>query len=80
MPGPGNYESKTMFDTGFHYTSRYHSMMAKAMSGRPKNFYAPYKVSNTPEPGSYDVFSDFNGYNESHKKSNVEEDWNIPSF
>ena len=68
-PGPGNYESTTMFNTtGFHYTSKFHSMMAKTMSDRPKNFYAPYKISNTPGPGSYDVFSDFNGYTESHKK------------
>ena len=68
-PGPGNYESKTMFNTtGFHYTSRFNSMMAKTISNRPRDFYAPYKISNTPGPGSYDAFSDFNGYTDAHKK------------
>ena len=68
-PGPGNYETTTMFNrTGLHYTSKFHSMMAKTMSDRPKNFYAPYKKTNTPGPGSYDVFSDFNGYTDVHKK------------
>ena len=44
--------------------------MTKTMNDRPKNFYALYKVSNKPGPGSYDVFSNFNvnGYPDSHKK------------
>ena len=68
-PGPGNYETSTMFNkTGLHYTSKFHSMMAKTMSDRPKNFYEPYKVSTTPGPGSYDIFSDFTGYSDIHKK------------
>ena len=68
-PGPGTYQMKTMFNkTGFHYTSKYNSMMAKTMSDRPKKFYAPIKKSTTPGPGSYDFFSDFNGYSDYHKK------------
>lgn len=68
-PGPGRYETTTMFNkTGLHYTSKFHSMMAKTMSDRPKDFYAPFKVSTTPGPGSYDVFSDFNGYTDIKKK------------
>ena len=68
-PGPGTYQMKTMFNkTGFHYTSRYHSMLAKTMGERPKNFYAPIKKNATPGPGSYDVFSDFCGYSDNHKK------------
>ena len=68
-PGPGTYQMKTMFNkTGFHYTSKYNSMIAKTMSDRPKKFYAPIKKSTTPGPGSYDVFSDFNGYSDFHKK------------
>ena len=68
-PGPGNYEAKTMFNqTGLHYTSRFHSNIAKTISNRPRDFYAPYKISTTPGPGSYDVFSDFNGYTDVHKK------------
>jgi hypothetical protein len=43
-------------------------MMAKTMSDRPKDFYEPYKVSTTPGPGSYNVFSDFAGYTDVHKK------------
>ena len=54
--------------TGFHYTSRYDSMIAKTMSDRPKKFYAPIKKSTTPGPGSYDVFSDFCGYSDNHRK------------
>ncbi len=68
-PGPGKYNTTTMFNkTGLHFTSKFHSMMAKTMSDRPKNFYEPFKVSTTPGPGSYDVFSDFNGYTDFHKK------------
>ena len=68
-PGPGTYQMKTMFNrTGFHYTSRYNSMIAKTMSDRPRNFYASIKKSSTPGPGSYDVFSDFCGYSDNHKK------------
>ena len=54
--------------TGLHYTSRFHSNIAKTISNRPRDFYAPYKISTTPGPGSYDVFSDFNGYTDVHKK------------
>lgn len=68
-PGPGRYETTTMFNkTGLHYSSKFHSMMAKTMSNRPNDFYAPFKVSTTPGPGSYDVFSDFNGYTDVKKK------------
>lgn len=68
-PGPGRYEYTTMFNkTGMHYTSKFHSMIAKTMSDRPKDFYAPFKISSTPGPGSYNVFSDFNGYTDIHKK------------
>ena len=55
-------------NTGLHYTSRFHSNIAKTISNRPRDFYAPYKMSTTPGPGSYDVFSDFNGYTDVHKK------------
>jgi hypothetical protein len=68
-PGPGTYQMKTMFNkTGFHYTSKYDSMIAKTMGDRPKKFYEKIKKSNTPGPGSYDVFSDFNGYTDYHKR------------
>ena len=68
-PGPGTYQMKTMFNrTGFHYTSKYNSMMAKTMGDRPRKFYAPIIKGTTPGPGSYDVFSDFNGYTDEHKK------------
>ena len=68
-PGPGRYETISTFNrTGFYYPSKFHSMMAKTMSDRPKNFYASFKQSSTPGPGSYNVFSDFNGYTDSHKK------------
>ena len=68
-PGPGTYQMKTMFNkTGFHYTSRYNSMIAKTMGERPKHFYAKIKKSSTPGPGSYDVFSDFNGYTDDQRK------------
>ena len=68
-PGPGNYNTTTMFNkTGLYFTSKFHSMMAKTMSDRPKNFYSTFKISSTPGPGSYDIFSDFNGYSDIHKK------------
>ena len=38
------------------------------MSNRPKEFYLPDKKSSFPGPGTYDSFSDFNGYTEIHKK------------
>jgi hypothetical protein len=68
-PGPGTYQMKTMFNrTGFHYTSRYNSMIAKTMSDRPRKFYAPIRKTTTPGPGSYNVFSEFNGYTDEYKK------------
>ena len=68
-PPVGAYELGTMFNkTGLQFTSKFNSTMAKTMSNRPNNFYTPYKKSGTPGPGSYDVFSDFNGYTNAHKR------------
>ena len=55
--------------TGLQFTSKYNSTMAKTMSNRPDNFYRPVKPSTTPGPGSYDAFSDFNGY------TNIDKRW-----
>ena len=68
-PPPWAYNLGTMFNrTGMQFTSKFNSTIAKTMSNRPKDFYLPYKQSSFPGPGSYDAFSDFNGYTEIHKK------------
>ena len=68
-PPPWAYDLGTMFNrTGMQFTSKFNSTIAKTMSNRPKDFYLPDKISSFPGPGSYDSFSDFNGYTEIHKK------------
>ena len=68
-PPPWAYNLGTMFNkTGMQFTSKFNSTIAKTMSNRPKEFYLPYKQSSFPGPGSYDSFSDFNGYTEIHRK------------
>ena len=63
FPAPGQYEAKTMFTkTGLQFTSKFNSNIAKSMGIRPNTFYQPFKKNSSPGPGSYDVFSDFNGY------------------
>ena len=54
--------------TGMQFTSKFNSTIAKTISNRPKEFYLPDKQSLFPGPGSYNSFSEFNGYNENHKK------------
>ena len=69
VPAPWTYNLGTMFNTtGLQFTSKFDSTIAKTISNRPKDFYLPYKQSSFPGPGSYDSFSDFNGYTEIHKK------------
>ena len=68
-PPPWAYNLGTMFNrTGMQFTSKFNSTIAKTMSDRPKNFYLPDKISSYPGPGTYDSFSDFNGYTEIHRK------------
>ena len=68
-PPPWAYELGTMFNrTGLQFTSKFNSTIAKTISNRPKDFYLPNKQSSFPGPGSYDSFSDFNGYTEIHRK------------
>ena len=68
-PPPWAYDLGTMFNrTGMQFTSKFNSTIAKTMSNRPKNFYLPDKISSFPGPGTYDSFSDFNGYTEIHRK------------
>lgn len=68
-PPPGAYELGTMFNkTGLQFSSQFNSTMAKTMSHRPKEFYAPYAKTTLPGPGTYNCFSDFNGYTEEHRK------------
>ena len=68
-PPPWAYDLGTMFNrTGMQFTSKFNSTIAKTMSDRPKEFYLPDKKSSFPGPGTYDSFSDFNGYTEIHKK------------
>ena len=62
-PGPGTYENDTIFNgTGFHFSTKYGSNVAKTMHNRPPQFYRKDKDSGTPGPGSYDFFSDFEGF------------------
>ena len=68
-PPPWAYELGTMFNkTGLQFTSKFNSNIAKTISNRPKDFYLPNKQSSFPGPGSYNSFSDFNGYTEIHRK------------
>ena len=68
-PPVGAYELGTMFNkTGLQFSSKYNSTMAKTMSDRPADFYCPYRKTGLPGPGTYDVFSDFNGYTNACKK------------
>jgi hypothetical protein len=69
-PGPGTYENDTIFNnTGYHIDSKWGSNMAKTMHERPPQFYAAYKMSTEPGPGSYDFFSDFEGFQRATKTS-----------
>ena len=62
-PGPGSYESKIVFNgTGFYFDTKYQSNVAKTMHNRPPQFYRKEKDSGVPGPGSYDFFSDFEGF------------------
>jgi hypothetical protein len=68
-PPPWAYNLGTMFNkTGLQFTSKFKSTIAKTMSDRPKDFYLPYKKSSFPGPGSYNSFSEFNGYNENKRR------------
>ena len=68
-PPPWAYNLGTMFNkTGLQFTSKFKSTIAKTMSNRPKDFYIPYKKSSFPGPGSYNSFSEFNGYNENKRR------------
>ncbi len=63
------YNLGTMFNkTGLQFTSKFNSTIAKTISNRPKEFYLPNKKSPFPGPGSYNSFSEFNGYTEIRKK------------
>lgn len=60
-PGPGAYQSQALINgKGIVYDSRMRNNLGKSMSSR-------YKIagsdSQTPGPGSYDFFSDFEGFN-----------------
>ena len=69
-PGPGTYENDTIFNqTGYHCDSKWGSNMAKTMHERPPQFYAGFKMSTEPGPGSYDFFSDFEGFQRAGKVS-----------
>ncbi len=69
VPPPGAYEYLTMFNkTGFHYASRFDSKIAKSFGDRPAEFYQKNKISTTPGPGSYNIFSEFNGYASEKKR------------
>ena len=62
-PGPGTYENKIVFNgTGFYFDTKYGSNVAKTMHDRPPQFYRKNKDNGTPGPGSYDFFSDFEGF------------------
>lgn len=62
-PAPGAYDLPTMFNrTGFHFTSKFDSKIGKTMSNRPSSFYRKNKMSMTPGPGSYNIFSEFEGF------------------
>ena len=68
-PPPWAYNLGTMFNkTGLQFTSKFKSTIAKTMSDRPKEFYLPYKKCSLPGPGSYNSFSEFNGYNENKRR------------
>ena len=62
-PAPNAYNLGTFFNnTGYQTSSKYQSNIAKTMGNRPDAFYRPYRMSGSPGPGSYDFFSDFEGF------------------
>ena len=68
-PPPWAYNLGTMFNkTGMQFSSKFNSTIAKTISNRPKEFYLPDKKSSYPGPGSYNSFSEFNGYNEIYRR------------
>lgn len=68
-PPPWAYNLGTMFNkTGMQFTSKFNSNIAKTISNRPKEFYLPNKISSYPGPGSYNSFSEFDGYYENKRK------------
>ena len=68
VPGPGTYENDTIFNrTGYHTDSKWVSNIAKTMHERPPQFYQGPKMSTEPGPGSYDFFSDFEGFQREKK-------------
>ena len=78
-PPPWAYNLGTMFNrTGMQFTSKFNSTMAKTMSNRPDDFYLPDKKSPFPGPGSYNSFSEFNGYTEINKKCKCGRDLGHP--
>ena len=78
-PPPWAYNLGTMFNrTGMQFTSKFNSTIAKTMSNRPKEFYLPDKKSTFPGPGSYNSFSEFNGYTENNKKCKCGRDLGHP--
>ncbi len=78
-PPPWAYNLGTMFNkTGMQFTSKFNSTLAKSMSDRPKDFYQPFNKSPFPGPGSYNSFSEFNGYTEINKKCKCGRDLGHP--
>lgn len=78
-PPPGAYEYLSMFNkTGFHFASRFDSKIGKTMSNRPNEFYQKNKMSSTPGPGSYNLFSEFDGYMTLKKKCRCGRDLGHP--
>lgn len=61
-PAPTEYNLTTFFNkTGRHYNSKYESAVAKTMASRT-DFGSTYFKNISPGPGSYDFFSDFEGF------------------
>ena len=64
-PGPGHYEETLKTNSKGDYISSLYGNTWKIRFSGPERF--KYDI-NTPGPGSYDIFSDFNGYTDIHKK------------
>ena len=74
--GQGNYESKT----GFHYSSKFYSIISKTKSDRLKYFYEAYKISNIPGKGVMMLFQISIDILKPIKNVNAEENWGIQNF
>ena len=57
-----------MTGTGFYYSTKHKSEMGKTFSPR-LYIKSPVERQGFPGPGTYDYFSDFNGYNRNVKLS-----------